>query len=72
MRLAIQSIALVLIAALACGAGEAPDAESRPGLAIGERAPEFRLSDQNGNERALSEFLGKPRTALIFFRSADW
>lgn len=45
---------------------------SNPGLAVGAKAPSFTLQDQNGRERSLSEFLGKGKVALVFYRSADW
>jgi cytochrome oxidase Cu insertion factor (SCO1/SenC/PrrC family) len=42
------------------------------GPQIGERAPEFTLSDQNGQPHQLSSLLGPKGALLVFFRSADW
>ena len=53
--------------------GEAkPVPEEQTGLKVGEKAPKFTLKDQEGNERALDEFLKKGKVALVFYRSADW
>jgi hypothetical protein len=38
----------------------------------GERVPDFRLVDQNGNQRTLRSILGPKGALLVFFRSADW
>jgi len=36
---------------------------------VGQRAPEFTLSDQDGNQVSLSDLVGKSRAvALIFYR----
>ena len=53
----------------AMAAAEAP---ADRGLKIGTRAPEFKLKDQDGKERALSDFLKNGNVALVFYRSADW
>jgi peroxiredoxin Q/BCP len=37
---------------------------------IGEKAPDFRLKDENGKERSLSEFKGK-RVVLYFYPKDD-
>jgi len=46
--------------------GKIPD--STPAVAVGDRAPNFKLKDQNGNEVWLSEFSDQGRVVLIFFR----
>lgn len=38
-------------------------------LSVGTKAPDFTLQDQNGNERTLSEFLG--RKVILYFYSKD-
>jgi hypothetical protein len=74
---------LCVAAALACGSASAAEQESEPkeppGIKVGERAPDFKLKDQQGEERALKEFIGDPDKdaddaviALVFYRSADW
>ena len=42
------------------------------GPALETTAPAFELPDQDGNERSLASLLEKGRTALLFYRSADW
>jgi hypothetical protein len=42
------------------------------GLPVGEKAPDFSLSDQFGNPQSLATLQGEHGTALLFFRSADW
>lgn len=70
----IFSAALVfgLATALAYGEGDpAPDAMT--GIDVGEKAPDFTLKDQNGEEHSLSGLLsGDDTVALMFFRSANW
>jgi len=60
------------VAASAESEDGAPASES-PGLAIGQKAPDFSLKDQNGETQTLSEFLVQGQAvALVFYRSADW
>ena len=42
------------------------------GLAVGEKAPPFSTTDQNGRVQTLDTLKGKNGTVLLFFRSADW
>lgn len=42
------------------------------GLAVGQRAPDFSVSDQFGHQQGLATLRGKNGTVLLFFRSADW
>jgi len=39
-------------------------------LEVGQKAPDFSLPDQNGNDVSLSDFLGK-KVALWFFPKAS-
>ena len=39
---------------------------------VGEKAPAFRLKDQNGKEQSLEGLLTKGNVALVFYRSAGW
>lgn len=41
-------------------------------LAIGERAPDFTLRDQNDQEFSLSKSLQHGPVAVVFIRSIDW
>jgi hypothetical protein len=42
------------------------------GLAVGAKAPAFKLVGQDGQEHALADLLLKGKLALVFQRSADW
>ena len=68
----IFGIVLTLFATTltACAADPAP--EDKTGIKVGDKAPEFKLKDQAGKERALSEFLKDGPVALVFYRSASW
>lgn len=49
-----------------------PTTEDFPsGPSVGERAPEFGLPDQHGNEIAYRPD-GKHRALILFHRSASW
>ena len=45
---------------------------SRLGPQVGERVPDFSLTDQNGRAQNLQSILGPRGAMLVFFRSADW
>ncbi len=47
-------------------------AEVEHALEIGQKAPDFKLQDQSGKERSLSDMLKKSKVAVVFHRSADW
>jgi cytochrome oxidase Cu insertion factor (SCO1/SenC/PrrC family) len=49
-----------------------PAPDEKTGLKIGEKAPAFKLKDQNGKERTLEEFVKQGKVALVFYRSASW
>jgi peroxiredoxin len=42
--------------------------EGTPAVAVGDRAPDFMLKDQDGNDVRLSDLTDKGRVVLIFFR----
>lgn len=78
---ALALLALSLAGAAASGfADEAPGADSTTavtsspgyGLAVGVRAPSFRLRDQDGEFVTLDSLVKAGPVALVFFRSADW
>jgi cytochrome oxidase Cu insertion factor (SCO1/SenC/PrrC family) len=48
-----------------------PDVQ-KLGPQIGERIPDFSLTDQHGQTRTLTSLMGKNGLMLVFFRSADW
>ena len=43
-----------------------------PGLAVGEKAPAFELTDQHGQTQSLGGILESGSAAIVFYRSADW
>ena len=59
-----------LLTSLALAAETA--APERTGLNVGEKAPAFRLKDQNDRDVFLESLLKKGPVALVFYRSADW
>jgi hypothetical protein len=74
VRLISLAAALALLAApivWAQGAGK-PAPEEQSGLKVAVKAPKFTLTDQEGQERSLDEFLKAGKVALVFYRSADW
>ncbi len=38
------------------------------GLSVGSQAPEFQLSDGNGKEHALADYVGSKKVAIVFYR----
>lgn len=51
---------------------EAQNDGYRTGPEIGQRVPDFSLSDQHGQTRSLNELMGPNGLLLVFSRSADW
>jgi len=47
-------------------------AADSPGLQVGQKAPAFTLTDQNGKKVTSQSLLQKGPVALVFYRSADW
>jgi cytochrome oxidase Cu insertion factor (SCO1/SenC/PrrC family) len=45
---------------------------TRLGPQVGERVPDFSLTDQNGRTHTLKTLMGTSGAMLVFFRSADW
>ena len=45
---------------------------SKLGPQVGERVPDFRLTDQHGNVQTLQSVMGPNGLMLVFYRSADW
>ena len=39
---------------------------------VGMRVQDFRLQDQNENEKTLGSIIGPKGALLVFYRSADW
>ncbi len=51
---------------------EAQNDGYQTGRGIGEKVPDFALTDQHGQTRALKELMGPNGLLLVFSRSADW
>jgi hypothetical protein len=70
---------VVLIALLATFLAGAVHAQTRTqidvsklGPQVGERVPDFTLTDQSGRQRTLQSIMGPRGVMLVFVRSADW
>jgi len=48
-------------------AGNKPDETPQPKVKVGDMAPDFTLTDQNGNKVSLHDFKGKKNVALAFY-----
>jgi hypothetical protein len=76
MRMATRSrFSVCVLGLLFCGGvlRAAPGApEDQGSLKVGDKAPQLKLLDQTGTERSLTEFLGRGKVALVFYRSASW
>ena len=69
-----RSTAASLVACLALvvvTGAQTPDPQTL-GPKVGERVPDFNLTDQHGTTRSLRSTLGPKGAVLVFFRSADW
>ena len=74
---ALSAILLaVQAAASAAGQSSQPPRQkvdvSRLGPQVGERVPDFSLSDHTGRIRTLESIMGPRGAMLVFLRSADW
>ena len=69
-RLLGIAFGLVVGATIALGAHQPP--EDKTGLKVGEKAPEFTLKDQAGQDQSLVGLLKGGNVALVFYRSASW
>jgi cytochrome oxidase Cu insertion factor (SCO1/SenC/PrrC family) len=80
MRVLRILLAIVLLsAALLAQAPSTPQTTSRTkidvsklGPQVGERVPDFSLSDQAGKTWTLQSIMGSKGAMLVFIRSADW
>jgi cytochrome oxidase Cu insertion factor (SCO1/SenC/PrrC family) len=48
-----------------------PDVQ-KLGPQVGDRVPDFTLTDQRGESRSLASLIGANGLMLVFYRSADW
>jgi cytochrome oxidase Cu insertion factor (SCO1/SenC/PrrC family) len=66
------TVALIVVALSGGSRADDKTPDDKTGLAVGAKAPAFKLKDQNGKERTLEEFLKKGKVAIVFYRSAGW
>jgi len=71
MRVSTLASFVLLLTVPPASAAE-PPIVGKTGLKVGEKAPAFRLKDQDGKERTLEEFTKKGTVAIVFHRSAGW
>lgn len=45
---------------------------SKLGPQVGQRVPDFSLTDQSGKTWTLQSIMGPQGAMLVFYRSADW
>ncbi len=68
MQRKIAAVAAVLLAlALSAPAQQPPAKAGTTHLKVGDRAPDFTLTDQNGKKVKLSDFQGKKNVVLAFY-----
>ena len=74
----LKLLATVWLAALVTSslAGQAPTASrvdfSQLGPQVGQKAPDFSLTDQTGARHTLQSILEPNGAVLVFYRSAEW
>jgi cytochrome oxidase Cu insertion factor (SCO1/SenC/PrrC family) len=64
----IRLLLALLFAAVALPAHAADATKRATPVAVGEKAPDFTLVDQNGRKRTLSAELAKGPVVLVFYR----
>ncbi len=62
-----QLFLAALLAASLLPVLHAADQPPQPAVKVGEMAPDFTLTDQDGKKMSLSEFKGKKNVALAFY-----
>jgi cytochrome oxidase Cu insertion factor (SCO1/SenC/PrrC family) len=75
MKFAIAILFFVGLVDVSRGQENPPINQAGPlplGLAIGQPAPGFALTDQFGHEQSSETLKGSKGTVILFFRSADW
>lgn len=59
--------ALLIVALLIPTTSAENEVEKTKELTVGMVAPEFKLKDETGKERSISEYLGKKNVVLAFY-----
>ena len=60
-------LSAILLAGALIPAMRAADTPPPPTIKVGDMAPDFTLTDQNGNKVSLQDFRGKKNVALAFY-----
>ena len=68
----VQAVAVLFVLHVDAQSPRARIDVSALGPQVGERVPEFQLSDQSGRVQTLQTIMGRRGAMLVFFRSADW
>ncbi len=61
------AVLAALLGLCATAFAQGKPAPPTPTVKVGEVAPDFKLTDQNGKDVSLSEFRGKKNVALAFY-----
>jgi hypothetical protein len=70
--LSFLAVLLTTLAARQSPSPRTPIDVTKLGPQVGERVPDFTLTDQNGRSWTLPAVMGPKGAMLVFFRSADW
>jgi peroxiredoxin len=65
-------VAILLVEAPIMAQSRTPVDVSKLGPQVGDRVPDFTLTDQSGKTWTLQSITGPKGAMLVFFRSADW
>ena len=60
-------MSVILLAGALIPAMRAADTPPPPTIKVGDMAPDFTLTDQNGKKVSLQDFRGKKNVALAFY-----
>lgn len=60
-------LTILLLAGMLAPALPAAETPPPPTVKVGDMAPDFTLTDQNGNKVSLHDFKGKKNVALAFY-----
>ncbi len=66
----LRSAVLAAVLGALCVSGfaqEKKSAQPTPAVKVGDVAPNFKLTDQNGKDVSLADFRGKKNVALAFY-----
>ena len=66
-RIAILALLVGTLAPAMIAADKPADSPPPPTVKVGDMAPDFTLTDQNGNKVSLHDFKGKKNVALGFY-----